>query len=152
MCRFSLYVLLTVSGVRALVYLATLLVKNQDSSKLPEDEISKEFMSDHIFLGICITCLARFELYCCMESLGSNKCASPSLPQDLEPYAHTCPTMPESTPQRRGFIQGCDVNLARDIVASDAGKAPSASCYTSMQVAGNSSSGGPGAVRLDQLQ
>jgi len=55
------------------VYTATLLVKNQDNSKIPDNEISKEFMSDHVFLGISIACLARFELYCCLECLGSNK-------------------------------------------------------------------------------
>jgi hypothetical protein len=72
-CRFAVLTMLTVSGVRALVYTATLLVKNQDNSKIPDDEISKEFMSDHVFLGISIACLARFELYCCLECLGSNK-------------------------------------------------------------------------------
>ena len=52
--------------MRVVMYYITLLLKDADEEK-------RDVMSDHVFLAMSIVCLARFELYCCLETLESNK-------------------------------------------------------------------------------
>lgn len=65
-CRFSTVTCAVVSAIRAVVYYITLLLKDADEEK-------RDVMSDHVFLAISIVCLARYELYCCLQTQKSNR-------------------------------------------------------------------------------
>ena len=79
--KFALTVVAVVSAVRALVYFATLMVHDAEDTvkdisaavKQQRSSTGSELMSDHVFLAISIISLARFELYCCLDTFKSNK-------------------------------------------------------------------------------